>query len=177
MHSDTGDLGRLKPASGSIKKNKRIGRGRGSGHGDTATKGNKGAQSRAGYKKPAWFEGGQMPIQRRIPKRGFHVPDRTRYNEINVSDLDRIEGELVNPETMRKSGLVKGGSPIVLLGDGELNRSLNISIHRISKSAVEKITKAGGTVDILPLDPVDKRVKKGPGKKGIKKAQRKIAAK
>ncbi|MCF7810373.1 50S ribosomal protein L15 [bacterium] len=171
MHSDTGDLGRLKPAPGSIKKNKRIGRGRGSGHGDTATKGHKGAQSRAGYKKPAWFEGGQMPIQRRIPKRGFNVPDRTRYNEINVGDLSRIEGEMVNPETLRESGLVKGRLPVVLLGNGEIDRSLKISIHRVSKSASEKIAKAGGTIDILPLDPVDKRVKKGPAKKGIKRTQ------
>jgi len=135
MHSDTGDLGRLKPAPGSIKKSKRIGRGRGSGHGDTATKGHKGAQSRAGYKQPAWFEGGQMPIQRRIPKRGFNVPARTKYHEVNIGDLVRIEGDLVNPEMLRKSGLVNGRGPVVLLGDGEVDRSLNISIHRITKSA------------------------------------------
>ncbi len=172
MHSDTGDLGRLKPAPGSIKKVKRIGRGRGSGHGDTATRGHKGAKSRAGYKRPFWFEGGQMPIQRRIPKRGFSSLNRVKYHEIKISDLARIEGEEVNPESIRAAGLVKSRRPIVLLSTGETDRALKVSVHRITKSAGEKITQAGGSVEILPLDPVDLRVKKGPKKKKkVKKEQ------
>ncbi|MDP8238657.1 MAG: 50S ribosomal protein L15 [Candidatus Hatepunaea meridiana] len=165
MHNDSGDLGNLKPAPGSIKKPKRIGRGRGSGHGDTATRGHKGAKSRAGYSRPIWFEGGQMPIHRQLPKRGFNVPNRTKYLEIKISDLEKIEGEVVNPESIRTAKLVKGHGPIVLLGNGETDRNLKVSVHRITESAREKITKAGGSIDILPLDPVDRRVKKGPIKK------------
>ncbi|HHE46850.1 MAG TPA: 50S ribosomal protein L15 [Bacteroidetes bacterium] len=172
MHNDTGDLGRLKPAPGSIKKNKRIGRGRGSGHGDTATRGHKGAKSRAGYKKPLWFEGGQMPIQRRVPKRGFNSPDRTDYQEIKIADLAKIEGEVVNPDIIRSSGIVSGRRPIVILGDGEIDRALKVSVHRLTKSAGEKIVNAGGSVEILPLDPVDRRVKKGPEKKKKKRVDR-----
>lgn len=172
MHIDTGDLGRLKPAPGSIKKPKRIGRGRGSGHGDTATKGHKGAQCRAGYKRPIWFEGGQMPIQRRIPKRGFNVANRTVYREVNVGDLRRIEGENMDPDALRAAGIVKGRGPIVLLGGGEVERALKVSVHRITKSASEKIISAGGSIEILPLDPIYRRVKRGPGKKGIKKTER-----
>ncbi len=171
MHEDTGDLGRLKPAPGSIKKNRRLGRGRGSGRGDTATKGHKGAKCRAGYKKRVWFEGGQMPIQRRLPKRGFRIRNRTKYSEINLSGLVRIEGEDVNPESVRKCGLVKGRGPIVLLGNGDVDRAFKVSVHRITKAAQEKITGAGGSVDILPLDPVDRRVKKGPDKKKVRKSQ------
>jgi len=168
MHSDTGDLGRLKPAPGAVKKPKRIGRGRGSGHGDTATRGNKGAQSRAGYRIPAWFEGGQMPIQRRIPKRGFHVPDRTRFREVKLADLGRISGDEVNPLTLRAARLVKGRGPIVLLGSGVIDRALKIMVHRITGSAREKVVAAGGSVEILPLEPVDRRIKKGPKRKGKK---------
>src|SRR3989339_840395 len=106
MHKDSGDLGNLRPAQGSVKKDKRIGRGRGSGHGDTATKGNKGAQQRSGYTYRPGFEGGQMPMQRRLPKRGFNVPDRTVYREVNLNSLSRFEGEIANPETLRVAGLV-----------------------------------------------------------------------
>ena len=174
MHKDTGDLGRLKPASGAVRKSKRIGRGKGSGHGDTATRGNKGDKSRTGYKRLIWFEGGQMPIQRRLPKRGFCVKNRTRYKEIKISDLTGITGEIVDPATV-KAGLVSGRGPLVLLSDGEIGRALKISVHRITQKAREKIIQAGGTVEILPLDPHELRVKRGPAKKikRKKKAQAK----
>ena len=162
MDYDTGDLGRLKPAPGSIKKPKRIGRGRGSGHGDTATRGHKGAQSRAGYKQRRGFEGGQMPLQRRVPKRGFYSLGRTEYLEVKVGDLNRIHGEVIDPETIRAAKLVKGRGPIVLLGNGEIDRPVKVSVHRITRSAQEKVIGAGGTVEVLPLDPIDRRVKKGP---------------
>ena len=162
MNRDSGDLGNLKPQPGSIKKCKRIGRGRGSGHGDTATKGHKGAKSRAGYRRPLWFEGGQMPIQRRLPKRGFSIKNRTQYLEIKVSDLSKIDGDVVDPTTVRAANLVKGKGPLVVLSDGEIDRAVKVSIHRITQKAKEKIIKAGGSVEILPVDPLDLRVKRGP---------------
>ncbi|MDP8228883.1 MAG: 50S ribosomal protein L15 [Candidatus Electryoneaceae bacterium] len=165
IENDFGDLGRLRPAPGSVKKTKRIGRGRGSGHGDTATRGHKGAKSRSGYKSRAWFEGGQMPINRRLPKRGFYSLNRTEYREVKIGDLSRIAGEIADPDTIRSARLVKGRGPIVLLGDGELDQPMTIKVHRITKSADEKIRSAGGSVEILPLDPVDRRVKKGPAPK------------
>jgi len=180
MHSDSGDLGRLKPAPGAVKKDKRIGRGRGSGHGDTATKGHKGAQSRSGYTKPAWFEGGQMPIQRRIPKRGFHIARRTQFLEIKVSDLMRVTAESVGPAEFRAAGLISRNGPVVLLGNGEITKPVKIAVHRATKSAVEKVVAAGGSVEILQLAPADRRIKRGPktrskaGQKA-KQAQRKTA--
>ena len=163
--SDSGDLGQLKPAPGSVKRPKRIGRGRGSGYGDRATKGNKGAQSRSGYRRPAWFEGGQMPIQRRVPKRGFNVPNRTEYREVKLSDLGRLTGDVADPEALRTARLVKGRGPIVLLGNGEIDRAIKVTVHRITKSAREKIEAAGGSVEILSLAPIDRRIKKGPKRK------------
>ncbi len=173
MQNDVGDLGRLKPAPGSIKKTKRLGRGRGSGHGDTATKGNKGAQSRSGYKVRAWFEGGQMPLNRRLPKRGFNILNRTNYLEVNLCDMGRIEGEVADPDSFRKARLVKGRGPIVLLGNGDVDRAITVKVHRITKSAEEKIKAAGGSVELLPLEPIDRRVKKGPKPKHIRKQEKK----
>ena len=172
MHSDSGDLGNLKPNPGALKKAKRIGRGRGSGHGDTATKGHKGAKSRSGYSRPLWFEGGQMPIQRRLPKRGFKIRNRTPYLEIKISDLSKIAGDVVDPATVRSARLVKGKGPVVLLSDGEIDRAVKVSIHRISQKAKDKITKAGGTVEILPLDPLDLRVKRGPALKKMQEEKK-----
>ncbi|MBM3328648.1 MAG: 50S ribosomal protein L15 [Calditrichaeota bacterium] len=159
-------LGNLKPAPGSVKGDKRIGRGRGSGHGDRATKGNKGAQSRSGYKRRARFEGGQMPLQRRLPKRGFNVPDRTEYREVKLGDLARVGGTEITPESLRKAGLVNGRGPVVVLGSvgAEAPRSLAVSLHRITASARAAIEGAGGSVTILPLEAEDRRVKKGPAK-------------
>jgi len=168
MYDYIGDLGSLRPAPGSIKKKKRIGRGRGSGHGDTATRGHKGAKSRSGWKVKVGFEGGQMPLKRRIPKRGFTPLNRTEYNEVKVSDLSRIIGENVDPVEIRKARIVKGRGPIVLLGTGDIDRAVKISVHRATKPAQEKITAAGGSIEILPLDPIDRRVKKGPTKRNKK---------
>ncbi len=173
MQNDVGDLGKLTPAPGSLKKRKRIGRGRASGRGDTATKGHKGAQSRSGYKSRAWFEGGQMPINRRVPKRGFYIQNRTQYQEVKLGDLGRINGDVADPDTIRQARLVKGRGPIVLLGNGDIDRKLTIKIHRITKSAEEKIKAAGGSVELLPLDPIDRRVKKGPKPKENKKKEAK----
>ncbi len=164
-NNPAGDLGSLKPAPGSVSKPKRIGRGRGSGHGDTATRGHKGAQSRSGYKVKVGFEGGQMPLKRRIPKRGFHSVNKTQYNEFNISDLVRLKGDVVNPETLRAARIVHGRGPVVLLGNGDIERAVKVSVHRISKSAEEKITKAGGSIEMLTLEPIDRRVKKGPAPK------------
>jgi len=175
MSEYSGDLGSLKPAPGSIKKPKRIGRGRGSGHGDTATRGHKGAKSRSGYKTKAGFEGGQMPLKRRAPKRGFRPLNRTRYNEINIADLARIEGDEVTPEIIRGARLTRNRRPVVLLGVGEIDRALNVHVHRVSGSARDKITAAGGTIELLKLDPVDRRVKAGPKRKRSVKAAAKTA--
>ncbi len=171
MTNDTGDLGNLKPAPGYLKKRKRIGRGRGSGHGDTATKGHKGAQSRAGYKRRPDFEGGQTPLQRRIPKRGFNVPDRIKYIEIKLSDLERFDGDVINPDALRICGMIKGKTPVVLLGNGEIKKKVKVSVHRATKSAIEKVNNAGGSVEILSVEPKYLRVKRGPVK-NVKKDKR-----
>lgn len=161
-----GDLGNLKPAAGAVKKQKRVGRGRGSGHGDTACKGDKGQQSRSGYSKNPGFEGGQMPLKRRIPKRGFTPHNRTNFNGVNLVDFERIEATEITPDVLRAVGLVKGRGPVVILGSGDINRAVNIEVHRITKTAQEKIISAGGSVKLIPIDPVDLRVKRGPSIKG-----------
>lgn len=177
MHKDSGELGNLRPAEGSVKNRKRIGRGRGSGHGDTATKGNKGAQSRSGYKARARFEGGQMPLQRKLPKRGFNVPDRTVYREINLNCLARFDSEIANPETLRAAGLVSGKGPIVILGrKGPAEVTLKVkelSVHRITATARAAVEAVGGKITLLPLDPFDLRIKRGPKPKPkLKKAKK-----
>ncbi len=175
MHKDSGDLGNLRPAEGSVKNRKRIGRGRGSGHGDTATKGNKGAQSRSGYTYRPRFEGGQMPMQRRLPKRGFNVPNRTDYHEISLNALARFGGGVATPETLRDAGLVAGRGPIVILGrkgPTEVTLSkMELSVHRITTTARAAVEAVGGSITILPLEPFDRRVKKGPEPKPKKKAK------
>ena len=146
-------LSNLKPAKGSHKKVKRIGRGEGSGHGGTATRGENGQRSRAGAKYKAWFEGGQMPLQRRVPKRGFHSPFRVEYQVVNLSTLQRlvdnkkIEDGVVNPVSLFKSGAIsKAAAPFKILGNGELKAKLNIEAHAFSASAKEKIESLGGTI-------------------------------
>ena len=146
-------LSNLKPAKGSHKKVKRIGRGEGSGHGGTATRGENGQRSRAGAKYKAWFEGGQMPLQRRVPKRGFHSPFRVEYQVVNLSTLQRlvdnnkIEDGVVNPVSLFKSGAIsKAAAPFKVLGNGELKAKLNIEAHAFSASAKEKIESLGGTI-------------------------------
>lgn len=146
-------LSNLKYAEGSKKKTKRIGRGPGSGHGKTATKGMNGQLSRSGAKKKAWFEGGQMPLQRRIPKFGFTNIFKVRYQVVNVQDLQKLadaKENIINSETLRKHGLVKkADQPIKILGSGELKAKLQVEVNAFSKSAQEKIESAGGTIKTI----------------------------
>jgi large subunit ribosomal protein L15 len=145
------------------KSRKRLGRGTGSGLGKTAGKGHKGQRSRPGYNALSVFEGGQMPLVRRIPKRGFHNQFALEVAAINVGDLNRRfeAGEEVNPATLKSRGLVKGQYDILkVLGDGELTKVLKISAHQFSASAKEKIEKAGGQITVLPGKKPVVKVKK-----------------
>ena len=143
------NLANLKPAPGARRKRKRIGRGPGSGHGKTATKGNKGQMSRSGSKQYAGFEGGQMPLHRRLPKRGFTNLFRRRYAIVNVGDLSRFEGE-IGPDRLLENGTIKKLlAGLKVLGGGEISRPLVVKAHRFSRSAIDKITKAGGKAEIL----------------------------
>ena len=147
------DLANLRPAKGSRKKPKRVGRGPGSGHGKTATAGHKGQLSRSGRKQYAGFEGGQMPLQRRVPKRGFTNLFSTEYAVVNVGSLEKLTGE-VTPELLLKEGLVrKLLAGVKILGDGELTKPLVVKAHRFSKSALEKITRAGGRAEVIAASP------------------------
>ena len=145
------DLTSLRPAYGAVKKGKRIARGEGSGKGGTATRGHKGAQSRSGYSKKLGFEGGQMPIQRRVPKFGFKSPNRVEYKAINLDVLQKLSeksGE-INVVVLRANGLIGSRDLIKVLGRGELKAKLSVSAHAFSESAKEAITKAGGEVIAL----------------------------
>lgn len=145
------DLGSLKKAERSGNSNKRIGRGQGSGKGGTAGRGHKGQRSRSGNKNRSWFEGGQMPIQRRLPKFGFHSHAKMQYQVVNLNSLEKVSNESeINPEVLKKSGLIKkAGYPVKILGDGEVSRKINLKVNAISKSAREKIEKKGGSVTLL----------------------------
>ena len=144
-------LGELKPASGSKKKRKRIGCGPGSGHGKTSTKGNKGTQSRTGNTRHSWYEGGQMPLQRRLPKRGFTNIFRVEYQVINVGDLDRFDANAtVDIETLLERGLIRHlNNPVKLLASGEIKKPLKITVHACSQKAKEVVEKAGGQVNLV----------------------------
>jgi large subunit ribosomal protein L15 len=141
----------LKPQPGAKKNQKRVGRGVGSGHGKTATKGHKGQKARSGGVKPAGFEGGQMPLQRRIPKRGFTNIFRKEYSVVNLTDLDAASaGGTITPETMLQNGLIKSlKAEIKVLGTGELKKGVTIRAHKFSKSAIEKIEAAGGKAEVI----------------------------
>lgn len=143
-------LSNLKYAEGSKKNKKRVGRGPGSGHGKTAARGMNGQLSRSGAKKKAWFEGGQMPLQRRVPKFGFTNIFRIRYQVVNIQDLQKLAEAkeiVVNSETLRKYGLVrKKSQPVKILGTGELKGKLQVEVNAFSKSAQEKIESAGGSI-------------------------------
>jgi len=144
-------LSDLKPVEGSTKKRKRVGRGTGSGHGTTATYGHKGQRARSGGTKGKGFEGGQMPLTRRIPKRGFKNPFRKEYSIIKISDLERFKekGE-VTIEDFINSGLVKKiKSGIKLLSGGEINFPIKIKVHKASKAAIDKIKSCGGDVEVI----------------------------
>ena len=142
-------LANLAPAPGARRKPKRIGRGPGSGHGKTATKGNKGQNSRSGRKHYAGFEGGQMPLHRRLPKRGFTNLFRKRFAIINVGDLKRFDGE-IGPERLIEMGVIrKLGDGLKVLGGGDVGKALVVKAHRFSRSAQEKIVKAGGRAEVI----------------------------
>ena len=145
------DLSSLKYAKGSRKAPKRVGRGQGSGHGGTACRGHKGQRSRSGVSKRAWFEGGQMPLQRRLPKRGFRNIFRKEFQIVNVQDLERVKDVTTfNPDIMYASKLIrKKNLPVKVLGNGTIERSLNVTANAFTKSAVEKIEAAGGRITIL----------------------------
>ena len=141
----------LKPAKGANRKNKRVGRGIGSGHGKTATRGYKGQKSRAGSRVRPGFEGGQMPLHRRLPKRGFNNIFRKEYAIINLEELAGFEaGAQVDPEILRSRGLVKNlRSGLKILGVGDLKHAIRVCAHKFSKSAAEKIQRAGGTIEVI----------------------------
>ena len=146
------DLSNLKPPKGAKHSKKRVGRGHGTGQGTQAGRGHKGAQSRSGYKRKRGFEGGQMPLHRRVPKRGFHNPFRVEYEVVNLDQLsDRFEaGDVVTPELLRERGLVpRGRRPVKVLARGDLGKQLTIRAHKFSGKAAEKIAAAGGKAEVL----------------------------
>lgn len=141
-------LHELSPAKGSKRSRKRIGRGPGSGTGKTAGRGHKGQRSRAGYSQRLGFEGGQMPLIRRVPKRGFTNIFKTRYQVVNLSSLNELSGE-VTPGVLVEKGLVRPGHLVKVLGDGEISGALKVQAHKFSASARAKIEAAGGTCEVL----------------------------
>jgi len=142
------DLSNLKPAKGSVKKGKRIGRGIGSGKGRTSARGHKGQKSRSGYSRRSGFEGGQMPIHRRLPKFGFRNINRKEYKAVNIETLEEIAAKLsidtINIDVLIKVGVTSKKDLVKILGNGELKSKLEVTAHGFSKSAVEAIEKAGG---------------------------------
>ena len=146
------DLSNLKPAERSKHSKKRVGRGQGSGQGVQAGRGHKGAQSRSGWSKKRGFEGGQMPLHRRVPKRGFHNPFRTEYAVVNLDTLgERFEaGTVITPELLRERGVVHGGrQKIKVLARGDFAKNLTVRAHKFSGKAAEKIAAAGGAAEVL----------------------------
>jgi large subunit ribosomal protein L15 len=144
-------LNNLRPPKGAKQSAFRVGRGQGSGNGKTAGRGHKGAQSRSGWKSKRGFEGGQMPLHRRIPKRGFHNPFRTEYAVVNLDTLaDRFDaGTVITPELLREQGVVRGGAPIKVLARGDIGKKLTVKAHKFSGKAAEKIAAAGGATEVL----------------------------
>jgi large subunit ribosomal protein L15 len=140
----------LRPAPGATRSRKRVGRGPGSGHGKTAGRGNKGQKSRSGYRHQRGFEGGQMPLHRRVPKRGFTNIFRVEYDVVNISALDRFDaGDKITPEKLAERRLAHGRRPVKILGDGELTKALTVSAHKFSASAKSRIEAAGGSCEVL----------------------------
>ena len=144
-------LDNLRPPKGATHSKKRVGRGQGSGNGHTAGRGHKGAKSRSGFTFKRGFEGGQMPLHRRIPKRGFHNPFRVEYEVVNLDTLgERFEaGAVVTAETLVAAGLVTGRSPIKVLARGEVSKALTVRVHKFSGKAAEKIAAAGGQAEAV----------------------------
>ena len=146
------DLSSLEPPKGARRDRKRVGRGEGGGTGVTAGRGHKGQQSRSGYSRKRGFEGGQMPIHRRLPKRGFHNPFRVVYDVINLDALEaRFEaGAEVTPEVLRERGLIGRTALVKVLARGELTKALSVTAHRFSAAAIERIAAVGGSTDVAP---------------------------
>lgn len=146
-------LHNLRPAKGAVKKEKRLGRGEASGHGGTSTKGNKGGQSRSGYKSKIGHEGGQMPIQRRIPKIGFKNPSRKEYKVFNLGQIDALSEKYalteINPETLYVNGLISRTDRVKLLANGELKAKVAFRVHGASAKAKAAVEAAGGTLEIV----------------------------
>jgi large subunit ribosomal protein L15 len=146
------ELNSLRPAPGATRTKKRVGRGPGSGNGKTAGKGHKGQKSRSGYSRRYGFEGGQMPLVRRIPKRGFTNIFRTEVQVVNLRDLERVfdSGDTVNPQTMVEKGLIRKGDQLVkVLATGDLTKKLQVHAHRFSGTAREQIEAAGGSCEVV----------------------------
>ena len=147
------NLSNIKPAAGSVKTNQRLGRGVASGKGGTSTRGHKGAKSRSGYSRKIGFEGGQMPLQRRLPKFGFNPISRTEYKGINLFALQALADEkklnAVSVQTLIEAGMINKKQKVKILAKGELTAKLNVEAHAFSKTAQEAIEKAGGTVKIV----------------------------
>ncbi len=151
------ELNNLRPAEGATKNRKRIGRGQGSGHGGTSTRGHKGDKARSGAKEKRHFEGGQTPMQRRLPKRGFQNVNRTDYVPLNLSQLEKMmqqaagsgQGDIVNVESLQAAGFAKTTDKIKVLGSGKLTSKVNITVHAISASAKAAVEAAGGSVQLV----------------------------
>src|SRR5262245_34427759 len=145
-------LNNLRPPRGAKRPRKRVGRGPGSGHGKTASRGSKGAKSRSGFRFKRGFEGGQMPLHRRVPKRGFHNPFRVEYAVVNLDTIAETfdVGTAVTPDLLRERGLVRESrTKIKVLGRGEISKALTISAHKFSGSATSKIAAAGGKAEVI----------------------------
>ncbi len=147
------ELHGLKPAKGSVKNRKRIARGQGSGRGGTSTRGHKGAKSRSGYSNKRNFEGGQMPLQMRLPKRGFKSPNRVEYVALNVSRIEAIAAKFsiseVSPDVLYKLGITKKNDVVKVLGNGDISSKVTVKAHAYSASAIQKIEAQGGTAEKL----------------------------
>lgn len=146
------DLSNLRPKAGSVRPRKRVGRGPGSGHGKTSGRGHKGRKSRSGGTTPPGYEGGQMPLQRRLPKRGFRNPARQEFSEVNLSALDAkfSAGAVVDPASLAETGLVrKKSTPVKVLAKGSVTKPLTVRAHAFSAKAKQLIEAAGGTVEVI----------------------------
>ena len=147
-------LHNLRPPKGATHKKTRVGRGQGSGNGKTAGRGHKGAKSRSGFHYKRGFEGGQMPLHRRVPKRGFHNPFRVEYEVVNLDLLaEKFDaGAVVTPELLRERGLVAGGkAPVKILARGEISKKLTVRAHKFSGKAAEKLAAAGGNAEVIAV--------------------------
>ena len=143
------NLSNIRAPKKATEKRKRVGRGMGSGMGKTSTRGHKGQRSRTGSRMIRGFEGGQMPLHRRMPKRGFTNIFRKEFNIVSLARLIELGEDTITPEVLRKAGVIKTKHPVKILGDGELTTAITVHAHKFSKSAQEKITKAGGKFEVL----------------------------